>query len=109
MSITVWVRLEAVEKRVAALEAAIKPPPTPAQVLARSNASRKASGERLREDIRQVVRGHTGPKPITASGVRVALSSSNARDGKLPALRTVQWHLTAIRNARSCADYTSSK
>jgi hypothetical protein len=100
MSIVLWTRLEALEKRVAALEAAaavkkiypLAPPP-----LARSNAMRKAEGEQLREEIRRIVGAHAGPKPLSACAVHRELSSRSG--GKTLALRTVQWHLRAIRNA----------
>jgi hypothetical protein len=69
MRIVLWTRLEAREKRVVALEEAAKvaerhslPEPTAsaASALARSNAIRKAKGERLREEIRHMAGSHAG-------------------------------------------------
>lgn len=65
-----------------------------------SNAQRIAHGEALRvaiADIMQSDPGATGPRVIEA------LRASHA--GKLPSLRTVRWHLAAIRgNGNSLAD-----
>jgi len=104
MSIVLWTRLEAVEKRVAALEAAaaaneLEPLAPPA--LTRSNAMRKAEGERIRDEIRRIVDAHSGPEPLSAGAVHRELSCRGA--GRTLALRTVQWHLRAIRNASSIA------
>jgi len=73
MSIVVWTKLEALEKRVAALEAAkadVKPEALGPIPFARSNAMRKAESERLREEIRRIVGTHAGHKPLSAGAVR---------------------------------------
>ena len=104
MSIVLWTRLEALEKRVAALEAAkadVKPEALAPPALRRSNARRKAEGEQLREEIRRIVCCHTGHKRISAGAVLRELLSKAG--GRPVALRTVQWHLRAIRNASSIA------
>ena len=110
MSIVLWTRLEALEKRVAVLEEAAKmaekhAPPEPASsvasALAQSNATRKAEGERLREEIRRIVGAHSGSQPLSAAAVLCELLSRAG--GRSVALRTVQWHLRAIRNAPSLA------
>jgi hypothetical protein len=103
MSIVLWTRVEALEERVAALEAvqaaarvAAAEQTACAPALARSNAMRKAEGARLRGDIRRIVAAHAGPEKLTACAVLDVLSKD--APGRLPALRTVQWHLCAIRN-----------
>lgn len=104
MSIVLWTRLEALEHRVAALEAnqaaakaaVLQKSEGVAPALARSNATRKAAGEQLRGEIQRVIAAHVGPKPLTAPEVLRALSTNGGI--KPPALRTVQWHLRAIRN-----------
>jgi hypothetical protein len=110
MSIVLWTRLEALEKRVAVLEEAAKmaekhAPPEPASsvasALAQSNATRKAEGERLREEIRRIVGAHSGSQPLSAAAVLCELLSRAG--GRSVALRTVQWHLRAIRNTPSIA------
>jgi hypothetical protein len=112
VSIVLWTRLEALEKRVAALEDAAKAAEKnslaePVSLgLARSNAMRKAEGERLREEIRRIIGAHAGPKSLSAAAVVHELSSRAG--GRTVALRTVQWHLHAIRNARSVALNPSS-
>jgi hypothetical protein len=102
MSIVLWTRLAALEHRVAPLEATQaaavateRSVPTTA-ALARSNARRKAEGERLRGDIRRIAAAHAGPTRLTARAVLHVLSRDSR--GEPPALRTVQWHLSAIRN-----------
>ena len=110
MSIVIWTRLEALEKRVAALEVAaaakklepLAPPP-----LAGSNAVRKAESERMREEIRRIVGSHAGDEPLSAGAVLRGLASREG--GKTLALRTVQWHLRAIRNAPSVAAQQSGR
>jgi hypothetical protein len=57
---------------------------------------RKAQGERLRGEIRRIVAAHGGPEKLTACVVLDVLSKDV--HGRLPSLRTVQWHLSAIRN-----------
>src|SRR5215469_13363158 len=101
MSIVLWTRLEALEKRVAALEAGSvkKAEPLPPGGLAESNAIRKAEGERVRAEIRRIIETHGDAKPLSARAVLRELSSKSGT--KTLALRTVQWHLHAIRNARA--------
>lgn len=78
-------------KAVEKLEA-LAPP-----ALTRSNAIRKAECDRMREEIRRILHTHPGAKPPSARAVLRELSS---RSGvKTLALRTIQWHLHAIRNA----------
>jgi len=65
----------------------------------RANAERQAQGARLRQLIRAIVESHTGPERLTAKRILRQLA---AMDGatlgrELPSLRTVQWHLRAIR------------
>jgi hypothetical protein len=110
MSIVLWTRLEALEKRVAALEASAVPKkaePRPPAALTQSNAIRKAEGERLRDEIRRIVGSHAGPEPLSAGAVLRELSSREG--GRTVALRTVQWHLRAIRNTPSIATHPSER
>jgi hypothetical protein len=104
VSIVLWTRVQALEERVAALEAgqAAARAAAPEEMacrraLARSNATRKAEGEQLRGEIRRIVAAHAGPERLTARAVLHVLPRDSR--GRLPALRTVQWHLSAIRNA----------
>ena len=87
--------LEALTARVEALEARRDP-----VSLRSSNAQRIAHGEALRVAIADIIQsdpGATGPRVIEA------LRASHA--GKLPSLRTVRWHLAAIRgNGNALAD-----
>jgi hypothetical protein len=70
MSIVLWTRLEALEHRVAALEAnqaaakaaVFQKSEGVAPALVRSNATRKADGELLRGEIRRIVDEHAGPR-----------------------------------------------
>jgi hypothetical protein len=86
MSIALWVKVEALEKRLEALERAHAAAVDP---LRERNARRKTDGARLREMIRES--GETNAK-------RALQALGRAGVAPLPALRTVQWHLRAIRN-----------
>jgi hypothetical protein len=78
MSIVLWTRLEALEKRVAALEGSAvvkKPEPLPHVALMQSNAMRRAEGERMRDEIRRIVSSYASPNPLSAGAVLHELSS----------------------------------
>lgn len=65
------------------------------------NADRRAQGERLQAAIRKIDESHVGLVPIRADVVLVLLPQPQELGrSQPPALRTVQYHLSAIRAAR---------
>jgi hypothetical protein len=79
--------LQTLEARVSALEARHDP-----VSLHATNAQRIAHGEAHRAAIANVLQTDTG-----ATGPRVIEALRVSHAGKLPSLRTVRWHLAAIR------------
>ena len=89
------------EQRLAAVEAQLRgegAPPQPEPLKAR-NAERVAEGERLREAISVIVRAHPGRPRLSAKHVLRSLTSTQAWDGPLPSVRTVQRHMDALRQS----------
>lgn len=68
------------------------------QLLARARNRRLLEqGQLLRAEIFAIVASHSPTAPVlTAKIVRAQL-----RRDKLPSLRTIQWHLRAIRNGKT--------
>jgi hypothetical protein len=91
MSIALSNKVEDHEKRLAAIEQLLARPRSP---LARCNMQRKAEGGRLRAAI-EVIIAET-PR-ATAKQVLKALASVDLGRGALPSVRTVQWHMTALK------------
>lgn len=90
MSIALWFKVEQLEKRVQLLEG------TRAPVAAcRNNAQRRAEGAHLRAAIEEILAAHPD---YTAKHVLRALAAIDLGRQELPSVRTVQWHITALRN-----------
>lgn len=94
MSIALSALVEDLAKRVAALEQ-LSAQPLP---LNRRNMQRKAEGGRLRAAIERVV----AQQPhATAKQVLKLLPTAPLERQIPPSVRTIQWHLTAIRAQRT--------
>jgi hypothetical protein len=63
------------------------------------NATRQAEGSRLRSAISAILTAH--PEYATAKHVLRALPLSDLGRSEPPSVRTVQWHIRAVRNAAS--------
>ena len=95
----------ATDFKVAALEASVKSllarvhalehPQVPAPATPRNNAKRRADGTHLRAAIEVILASHP---EYTAKHVLKALASIDLGRQALPSVRTIQWHLTALRN-----------
>lgn len=92
-----WNEIEALKARVAelALECAKA---SNREHLHQRNAMRQADGARLQEAIRQILVNHPGPGRMSAKHVLRALEGVDIPRNEPPKLRTVQWHIRAIRN-----------
>jgi DNA-binding transcriptional ArsR family regulator len=65
------------------------------------SAQRRAAGARLRAAIGSILAAHPGSGEMTAKDVLRALERGALRP--LPALRTVRWHLQALRGNGNAA------
>jgi hypothetical protein len=99
VSIALWTKVEDLAKRVATLEQLLAtsrkdPPRRP------NNAARRVEGDKLRAAIEGILTAHPG---YSAKHVLKALATVDLGRQALPSVRTVQWHLKALRNTSRIA------
>ena len=104
----------ATDVKVATLEGLVKALLTRVQALEhlrvpaappRNNAKRRADGEHLRAAVETILASHPD---YTAKHVLKALAAIDLGRPSLPSVRTVQWHLTALRNTHDVLRTTCS-
>ncbi len=91
------------QARVAALEARLCGETAPRQSgpLRARNSVRAAEGQRLRESIADILTHNRGSGELTAKHVLRTLEEADI--DRLPSLRTVRWHMAALRGNGNAA------
>ncbi len=99
VSIALWTKVEDLAKRVATLEQMLatsrKDP-----AFRRNNAARRVEGDKLRAAIEGILAAHPD---YSAKHVLKALAAVDLGRQALPSVRTVQWHIKALRKTSRIA------